>query len=69
MTLRRWLKPGEPLPPWQVERLLCEACDVLGQAHEVGIVHRDLKPDNVMIVTDRPASGREPAEGRRLRPR
>ena len=57
-TLRRRLKPGEPLPPRKVERLLRELCEVLDQAHKIGIVHRDIKPENIMIFTD-PASGLE----------
>jgi serine/threonine protein kinase len=58
LTLRQWLKPGEPLPLEMVEWLLHELCEVLGQAHEIGIVHRNIKPTKILIVIN-PESGLE----------
>jgi hypothetical protein len=36
-----------PLPPERVVYLLRQACQSLGEAHEVGLVHRDIKPANI----------------------
>jgi serine/threonine-protein kinase len=36
-----------PLPPERVVYLLRQACQSLGEAHEVGLVHRDVKPANI----------------------
>jgi serine/threonine-protein kinase len=39
--------------------LASQTAEVLGAAHAKGIVHRDLKPDNLFIVPDPRAPGRE----------
>ena len=44
------------LPPVRATKILRQAADALGAAHDLGIVHRDLKPDNIMIVQGRDGS-------------
>ncbi len=38
-----------PLPPDEVARVLQEAAEALGYAHQHGIVHRDVKADNILL--------------------
>ncbi len=38
-----------PLPLADVKRVLQQAADALGAAHELGIIHRDIKPDHIML--------------------
>lgn len=38
-----------PLPAERVGHLVAQACDSLGEAHEVGMVHRDIKPSNLYV--------------------
>jgi serine/threonine protein kinase len=39
--------------------LACQTAAALGAAHDKGIVHRDLKPDNLFLIRDTHAPGRE----------
>jgi hypothetical protein len=48
-TLSQLLKPGEPLPLAQIEKLIGQIGDALDYAHGQGIVHRDIKPSNVLL--------------------
>jgi serine/threonine protein kinase len=38
-----------PLPIVDAVRIMTQAADALGEAHEKGIVHRDVKPDNILV--------------------
>jgi serine/threonine protein kinase len=48
VTLRSVLRP-EGMSLERVARLIEQAADALGEAHERGIFHRDLKPENIML--------------------
>ena len=41
-----------PIPPDEAMSLLCQACDGLAKAHDVGIIHRDIKPANILLTKD-----------------
>jgi len=43
-------KRGGPIPPSEALRLMIQACDGLGAAHEAGIIHRDVKPQNLFVI-------------------
>lgn len=38
-----------PQPAERVRRILIQACNSLGEAHEVQLVHRDIKPANIFL--------------------
>lgn len=48
-SLRSLLAREGPRPPREALRILREAADALGAAHEAGVVHRDVKPENIML--------------------
>ena len=47
------------LPPLQVLHLARHMAEALAAAHDGGIIHRDLKPDNIFLIEDPSAPGRE----------
>jgi serine/threonine protein kinase/WD40 repeat protein len=47
-TLRSLMR-ATGVTPLQALRVLAEAAEILGFAHDSGIVHRDVKPDNIMV--------------------
>ena len=51
--LRRLVKTKGPLPVDVAVDYVCQACDAVGEAHELGIVHRDLKPSNLFLTQRR----------------
>ena len=51
--LTRHVKPDSLLPVPEVLRIIADAADALGYAHEQGVYHRDIKPANLMWLTDR----------------
>lgn len=48
-SLRGLLAREGPRPPREALRILREAADALGAAHDAGVVHRDVKPENIML--------------------
>lgn len=44
------LSRGEPLPVEEVVDVVLQACEAVGEAHQLGIVHRDLKPSNLFLI-------------------
>ena len=38
-----------PLPPERTIDLLCQVCESLSEAHDIGLIHRDIKPANVFV--------------------
>jgi eukaryotic-like serine/threonine-protein kinase len=50
--LRRWMKPGQPLPVDQVRSLVMPVTQALACLHGHGILHRDLKPENILMATE-----------------
>ena len=40
------------LAPAQSLRIMADAAEALGYAHERGVVHRDVKPGNIMVLAD-----------------
>ncbi|HEX8851509.1 MAG TPA: serine/threonine-protein kinase [Gemmatimonadaceae bacterium] len=47
--LARRREEGRPLPVAAVARILRDAAETLGYAHDRGVVHRDVKPANMML--------------------
>jgi hypothetical protein len=43
-------KAGGPLGTSEALRLMIQACDGLGAAHEAGVIHRDVKPQNLFVI-------------------
>ncbi len=41
---------GGPIPASEALRLMIQACDGLGAAHEAGVIHRDVKPQNLFVI-------------------
>ena len=41
---------GGPIPTAVALRLMIQACDGLGAAHEAGVIHRDVKPQNLFVI-------------------
>lgn len=48
-SLRGLLMREGPRPVREASRILLEASDALGAAHEAGVIHRDIKPENIML--------------------
>ena len=48
-TLEDRLRPGEPFPDAETERLAAELAAALAHAHARGVLHRDVKPSNVLF--------------------
>ncbi len=48
-SLRALLMREGPRPVLEASRILREASDALGAAHEAGVIHRDIKPENIML--------------------
>jgi eukaryotic-like serine/threonine-protein kinase len=42
----------EPLPLWELRKILVQVCDGLHFAHEQQVVHRDVKPGNVLLTPE-----------------
>src|ERR1041385_1681636 len=55
-SLAARLSRSGPLPVPDVVDIVIQACEAVGEAHQVGIVHRDLKPSNLFLV-DKPGLG------------
>ncbi len=54
--LRRIVKTQGPLPVEVAVDYVRQACDAVGEAHDLGIVHRDLKPSNLFLAQRRDGS-------------
>jgi serine/threonine protein kinase/TPR repeat protein len=48
-SLKALLVREGPRPAREVSRIMLEAADALGAAHEAGVIHRDIKPENIML--------------------
>jgi serine/threonine-protein kinase len=48
--LSRFARAGGLLPIDRVVELIAQACDAVGEAHELGVVHRDLKLANLFLA-------------------
>ena len=48
-SLKALLQREGPRPARETSRILLEAADALGAAHEAGVIHRDIKPENIML--------------------
>jgi serine/threonine-protein kinase len=53
VDLHQRLQQTGPLPIEQAVDFLLQACEAIGEAHELGIIHRDLKPANLFCVRRR----------------
>ncbi len=51
-TLKKRLRPGQPMPLREAIDLILQACQALECAHQHNIVHRDVKPGNMLLRTD-----------------
>lgn len=49
IDLETLVKRFGPQPPARVIHLLIQACNSLGEAHQLGLVHRDIKPTNLFV--------------------
>ncbi|MCL4206012.1 MAG: protein kinase, partial [Pirellulaceae bacterium] len=45
-------RDGVKIPLDEAVDIICQLCDGLSKAHELGIIHRDIKPANVMLTPD-----------------
>jgi serine/threonine-protein kinase len=57
--LERLGRKGERLPLADAIRFARQAAEALSAAHAQGVLLRDVKPDNMMLVADEEAAGRE----------
>jgi serine/threonine-protein kinase len=48
-SLKALLVREGPRPHREAARILLEAADALGAAHDAGVIHRDVKPENMML--------------------
>jgi eukaryotic-like serine/threonine-protein kinase len=51
-TLKRRLKPGQPMPLRDAIDAVLQTCQALECAHQHNIVHRDIKPGNMLLRSD-----------------
>jgi serine/threonine protein kinase len=51
-TLKRRLKPSQPMPLRDAIDLILQTCQALECAHQHNIVHRDIKPGNMLLRSD-----------------
>jgi serine/threonine-protein kinase len=58
-SLASRIRRAGPLPIAEAIDIAAQTAEVLAAAHAKGIVHRDLKPDNLFVVPDPRAPGRE----------
>lgn len=49
ISLERLVARFGPQPPARVVNILLQACDSIGEAHQLGLVHRDIKPTNIFV--------------------
>jgi serine/threonine protein kinase len=56
-SLRKAMKPNEPMPLARASAILRELSKALSAAHDKSVVHRDLKPENIML--NEPSPGEE----------
>lgn len=52
-TLEQILGGKKSLPVEELISIICQVCDGLTHAHDLGLIHRDLKPANIMITCDK----------------
>ncbi|HEY7350418.1 MAG TPA: FHA domain-containing serine/threonine-protein kinase [Ktedonobacterales bacterium] len=51
-TLKRRLKPNQPMPLRDAVDMVLQTCQALECAHQHNIVHRDIKPGNMLLRSD-----------------